>query len=191
MVVYLFHPTSLLGGSDDEKPMKGNHLSVAPNALRLLEGRYEVLSYYTISICQRTPGSIRFFFFVPHLPQRNRPWPQSPDFKGKVPISRRPSVLLDHWLAPLDGGFYYASEDTLFGGVPRAADFIYFFLPSSGRGGTHRRKSTEMLEYVGSRSLDAVAGGAPLDGGLYCAFADTLFDGISCSFLSICSFFTP
>ena len=116
--------------------------------------------------------------------------PGDPIFKGKVPFSQRPSVRLDHRLAPIDGGFHCASDDTLFGGVSRAAVSIYLFYRARGGGGLtggNRRK----CQITSAAAFWTPSPGAPFDGGLYWAFANTLFDGISRSVLSIYSFFTP
>jgi hypothetical protein len=75
------------------------------------------------------PGHLFFFFFsfLDTSHNATNHGPGDPIFKGKVPFSQRPNIRLDHRLAPIDGGFHCASDDTLFGGVSRAAVSIYLW----------------------------------------------------------------
>jgi hypothetical protein len=136
---------------------------------------------------QRTPTT-SFFFDTSHNATNHGP--RAPIFEGKVPFSRRPSVRLDRQLEPLDGGFHCASDDTLLGGVSRAAVSIYLFYHARGEWGLTGRNRRKCLN-TSTTARWTPSPGAPFDGGLYCAFADTLFDGISCSVLSIYSFSHP
>jgi hypothetical protein len=140
-------------------------------------------------LCQSAnPDHLFFFFDTSHNATNHGP--RAPIFEGKVPFSRRPSVRLDRQLEPLDGGFHCASDDTLLGGMSRAAVSIYLFYHARGEGGLTGGNRRKCLN-TSTTARWTPSPGAPFDGGLYCAFADTLFDGISCSVLSIYSFFTP
>ena len=129
-----------------------------------------------------------FFFDTSHNATNHGPG--APIFEGKVRLSRRPSVRLDRWLAPIDRGFRYASNDNLFGGVSRAAVSIYLFYRARGGGGLTGGNRQKFLN-TSAAARWTPSPGVPFDGVFYCASFDTSFDGISRSVLSIYSFFTP
>ena len=93
-------------------------------------------------------------------------------------------------MASIDGGFYCASDYTLIVGVPRAAVAIYLHYYTRGGGGLTGRIGRKRRN-TSAAARRTPSPGAPIDGGIICASADTLFDCISRSVLSIFQFFTP
>jgi hypothetical protein len=93
-------------------------------------------------------------------------------------------------MASIDGGFYCSYDYTLIVGVPRAAVAIYLHYYTRGGGGLTGRIGRKRRN-TSAAARRTPSPGAPLDGGFICASADTLFDCISRSVLSIFQFITP
>jgi hypothetical protein len=134
------------------------------------------------------PGLPFFFLDTSHTATNHGPGDTI--FEGKLPFSQRPSVRLDRQLAPIDGGFHCASEDTLFGGMARASVSIYLFYRARGGGGLTGGNRRKCLN-TSAAARWTPSPGVPFAGGFYCASFDSSFDGISRFVLSIYSFFTP